>query len=97
MLETPHSHLIINDPVSRLAFLVCWFVFTIAWAIGFWIVTGAIKNARQSGHRYWLINPLAKLAGYRKMNGKLLLWSIAVGLAAITTAIAIGFFAGEPA
>jgi hypothetical protein len=88
--------LVISDPASRVAFLVCLVTFTIAWAVGFWIVTGAIKDARQSGHRYWLINPAARLAGYRKINWKLLGWSVAVGLMSIAAAAAIGFLAGEP-
>ena len=87
---------VIKNPVINVILIVLMLVFTGAWMVGFWVHTGRIRDARESGHRYWLINPLAILAGYRAMNWKLYLLSIFVGLLAWAAVFAIGFFAAEP-
>jgi hypothetical protein len=51
-------------------------LFMLAWMVAFWVQRGTIRDARQSGHRYWFVNPLAILAGYRAMNWNLYLWSM---------------------
>jgi hypothetical protein len=80
MLQTQHHLLVVKDPAIQAAILVLMAIFTIAWMVGFWVNTGVIRDARESGHRYWLINPLAMLAGYRQMNWKIYLWYMFVGL-----------------
>jgi hypothetical protein len=57
--------------------------FTVAWMVGFWAITGSIKDARQAGYRYPLINPLAVLAGFRTKKYLVFLVSWLIGAAAI--------------
>jgi hypothetical protein len=91
-----HAIYVIKNPVINVILIALMIVFTGAWMVGFWVHTGSIRDARESGHRYWLINPLAIFAGYRAMNWKLYLSSIFVGLLALVAVFVIGFFAAEP-
>jgi|SRR5580698_7192879 hypothetical protein len=92
----PHFHLlVVKNPALQALLGLLLIIFTIAWMVGFWINTGAIKDARQSGYRFWLINPRAVITGYRKMNWKLYLWSMLIGGISIAAALAIHFYADE--
>ena len=90
-----HDYMIKN-PVVSAVLIVLMIVFAAAWMVGFWVQTGTIRDARESGHRYWLINPRAILTGYRAMNWKLYLASVLMGLIALAAIFVIGFFASEP-
>ena len=96
MLQTQVHLVVVKNPAMQVLLWVLMIIFMIAWIVNFWISTGAIRDARQSGYRYWLINPRAALAGYRKVNRKIYLWSMFVGLISIAAVFAIVFFAGEP-
>jgi hypothetical protein len=92
-----HITYVVKSPAVNAILIVLMIIFTGAWMVGFWIQTGAIRDARESGHRYWLLNPLAILTGYRTMNWKPHLSSVFIGLLAALAAIfLIGLFASEP-
>jgi hypothetical protein len=48
--------------------LLLMILFVLAWMVAFWVQTGTIRDARESGHPYWMVNPRAIIAGYRAMN-----------------------------
>ena len=43
-----------------------------------WIHLGALRDARESGHPYWMMNPLAILVGFRAMNLRVYLPALGV-------------------
>lgn len=45
--------------------IALWIVATAAWMVGFWAQTEIMKKMRDAGYRYWAINPLAMLYGFR--------------------------------
>ena len=71
-------------------------IMLIAIMVNFWISTERIKDARLSGHRYWLINPRAILAGYRKMNWKRYFWSWTIMILCGAAFLLIFFATAEP-
>jgi hypothetical protein len=91
-----HITYVVKNPAVNAILIVLMIVFTGSWMVGFWIQTGTIRDARESGHRYWLLNPRAILTGYRAMNWKLYLSSKIIGLLAFAAIFLIGFFASEP-
>ena len=95
MFQIDHT-LVVKDPAINAVLFVLWTILMIAWMVGFWVSTEGIKAARKSGHRYWFINPRARLAGNRAMNWKLYWLSIFIGLLAWAAAFVIAFWAAEP-
>jgi hypothetical protein len=91
-----HVTYVVKNPTVNAILIVLMIVFAGAWMLSFWIQTGTIRDARESGHRYWLLNPRAILAGYRAMNWKLYLSSIFIGLLALAAIFLIGLFGSEP-
>ena len=95
MWQIDHT-LVVKDPAINAVLFALWTIFMIAAMVGFWVGTERIKAARESGHRYWLINPRAIRAGYRAMNWKLWWLSIFIGLLAWAAFFVIAFWAAEP-
>jgi hypothetical protein len=91
-----HITYVVKNPAVNAILIVLMIVFTGAWMVGFWIQTGTIRDARESGYRYWLLNSRAILSGCRAMNWKLYLSSVFIGLLALAAIFLIGLFASEP-
>jgi hypothetical protein len=95
-MESQALRLAVKNPAVNAVLLALWVVIMIAVCVGFWAGTERIKQSRLSEHRYWLINPRAILAGYRKMNWKLYFGSWIIGLLSLLAFFSIFFAAAEP-
>jgi ABC-type spermidine/putrescine transport system permease subunit I len=95
-VESQALHLAVKSPAISAVLVALWLVGTVAFCVSFWARTETIKQSRLSGHRYWLINPRAIFAGYRKTNWTLYFWSLLIGLLSVAASFLIFFVAAEP-
>jgi hypothetical protein len=48
--------------------VVVWIIVVAACMVGFWATMDMIARARDSGYRYWAVNPLATVHAFRLKN-----------------------------
>jgi hypothetical protein len=75
--------------------LPLFILFVLSWMVGFWLCAGTIRAIRESGHRYWMINPFAVVAGFRALNFRLYLAACGVGAVSLLLIVAICILTGR--
>jgi hypothetical protein len=78
--------------VIQVLLILLWVAGTALWMAGFWAATGMIKEARESGHRYWLVNPRATIASLKGRNFGLFVAFWVAGLAVCGLAFLLAQF-----
>jgi hypothetical protein len=75
--------------MRQYVFIGLWIVATGAWMVAFWAGTERIKRARQSGYRFWAINPLATFYSYQWKTFRVELAAMLVMAACVLTIFAL--------
>ena len=66
--------------VAKFALFAAFFA---AMATGMWANSRMMKRMRESGYRYWLINPMSSFAAWRSIEFPIFILAVLVGAGAV--------------